>query len=125
MPNTFDPLQYFQIAKTLATVPEETLREANLRTAVNRAYYAVFLLARVKTRVRGKDGLHGQVKAAVQMRSFAAGSEYETLRQMRVHADYLLKPGDADYDSAYDDWQRNWKNAEWYAQSLFDFLNAW
>ena len=125
MPNSFDPLQYFQLAQALAVSSEETMLEASLRTVVNRAYYAVFLLARAKTRVRGKDSLHAQVKAAVQMRSFAAGSEYETLRQMRVHADYLLQPGDADYDSAYEDWQRNWENAEWYAQSLFDFLNAW
>ncbi len=125
MPNPFDPWQYFRLAQRLVADLDETHREANLRAAVSRAYYAVFLIARDKARVRGKDGIHGQTKAAVQARSFAAGGHYEALRQMRVHADYLLKPGDPNYDSAYDDWQRNWEDAEWYSLSLFDFLNAW
>lgn len=125
MPDPFHPWQYFSLAQRLAADPEATHREANLRAAVSRAYYAVFLIARDKANIRGKDGIHGQTKAAVQARSFAAGGEYEALRQMRVHADYLLKPGDPDYDIAYADWQRNWEDAEWYAQSLFRFLNAW
>lgn len=60
-------------------------------------------------------------KAAVQTRSFSAGSEYESLRQLRVQADYFLVPD----DSAYEDWPTNWKDAEYYADSLLDFLNKW
>lgn len=125
MLNPFHPWGYFSLAQRLAADLEETHREANLRAAVGRAYYAVFLIARDKANVRGKDGIHAQTKAAVQTRSFAAGGEYEALRRMRVHADYLLKPSDPDYDAATADWQRNWEDAEWYAQSLFRFLSAW
>jgi hypothetical protein len=125
MPNPFHPEQYYSLAKRLAADLNESDREANLRAAVSRAYYAVFLIARDKANVRGKDAVHGQTKAAVQARSFAAGGEYEALRQMRVHADYLLQSGDPGYDAAYDDWQRNWEDAEWYAESLFNFLSAW
>ena len=99
--------------------------EARLRAAVSRAYYAIFLLIRDKAKIIGKDGIHERAKTAAAARSFAAGGTFQTLRELRTHADYILKPGNPGYDPAYDDWADNWKNAEWCYGFLLEFINRW
>lgn len=118
MADPFSPAEYLAVARSLAAQPPN---EANLRTAVSRAYYAIFLIARDKAHISGKERLHELTKAAVQSRNFAAGGEYESLRQLRVQADYFLVPD----DPAYRDWERNWQDAEHYAASLLRFLENW
>lgn len=118
MPDPFQPSEYLQIAKALAA---QNPNQASFRAAVSRAYYAVFLIARDKAHIPGKERLHELTKAAIQIRSFAAGGEYESLRQLRVQADYFLVPS----DPAYEDWLNNWKDAEFYADSLLEFLDNW
>jgi hypothetical protein len=118
MPDPFQPSEYFQVAQELAA---HAPSEAHLRAAVSRAYYAIFLIARDKAHLVGKERLHQMTKAAIQARSFAAGGEYESLRQLLVQADYLLFPD----DPAYEDWTTNWRDADYYATSLLDFLSKW
>lgn len=110
MPEPFHPQQFLEVARFLAQAPTD---EPRLRAAVSRAYYAIFLLIRDKAHIVGKDKVHERAKIAASTRSSAADGTFQTLRDLRVHADYVLKPGDAGYDPAYDDWEDNWKNAEW------------
>lgn len=50
-----DPLTFLDLARDLT---QRDQKEASLRTAVNRAYYALFLIAREKTGIRGKRNVH-------------------------------------------------------------------
>lgn len=122
MPEPFRPEQYLEVARSLASAPTG---EARLRAAVSRAYYAIFLMVRDKAHITGKDSVHERAKTAASARSSAAGGTFQTLRELRTHADYVLKPGDPGYDPAYDDWEDNWKNAEWCCASLLTFLAQW
>lgn len=122
MSDPFRPQQFMEVARHLATPPTD---EARLRAAVSRAYYAIFLLIRDKAKITGKDSVHERAKTAVAAQSSAAGGTFQTLRELRTHADYALKPGDLGYDPAYDDWTDNWKNAEWCYASLLNFIGQW
>lgn len=122
MPEPFHPAQFLEVARSLASAPSD---EPRLRTAVSRAYYAMFLMVRDKAHLTGKDSVHERAKIAVAGRSSAAGGTFQTLRELRTHADYVLRPGDPGYDPAYDDWEDNWKNAEWCCASLLTFLDQW
>ena len=121
-PTPFRPQQFMEVARHLAASPTD---EARLRASVSRAYYAVFLLIRDKAKITGKESVHERAKAAVAARSSAAGGTFQTLRELRTHADYALKPGDLGYDPAYDDWADNWKNAGWWYDSLLQFISRW
>ena len=122
MPDAFHPQQFLEVARSLASPPSE---EARLRAAVSRAYYAIFLMVREKVHIIGKDSVHERAKTAVAAKSSAAGGTFQTLRDLRIHADYILTPGDPGYDPAYEDWEDNWKNAEWCCDSLLAFLDHW
>jgi len=122
MPEPFSPEQYIEVAEHLAAVPTN---EPRLRAAVSRAYYAIFLMIRAKARIIGKDSVHERAKVATANKSSAQGGTFQTLRDLRVHADYVLRPGDQGYDSAYDDWQDNWENAKWCIESLLPFIKTW
>lgn len=100
MPEQFHPQQYMEVARSLASAPAN---EPRLRAAVSRAYYAIFLMVREKAHIMGKDSVHGRAKTAVASKSSAAGGTFQTLRELRTHTDYVLRPGDAGYDPAYDD----------------------
>ena len=118
----FQPQQFLEVARDLAAAPTT---EAKLRAAVSRAYYAIFLMVRDKAHIIGKDSVHERAKTAVTAKSSAAGGTFQTLRELRTHADYVLRPGDLGFDPAYDDWEDNWKNAEWCCASLQAFLASW
>ena len=122
MPDPFRPQQFMEVARSLASAPTD---EPRLRAAVSRAYYAVFLMVRDKAHLTGKESVHERAKIAAASRSSAAGGTFQTLRELRTHADYVLKPGDPGYDPAYDDWEDNWKNAEWCYDSLLQFIARW
>ena len=122
MPEPFRPQQFMEVARMLASAPTD---EPKLRAAVSRAYYAVFLMVRDKARIIGKEAVHERAKVAVAARSSAAGGTFQALREMRTHADYVLKAGDLGHDPAYDDWDDNWKNAEWCYDSLLRFTSQW
>ncbi len=122
MPEQFRPAQFMEVARLLALAPTD---EPKLRAAVSRAYYAIFLMIRDKANITGKEGVHERAKIAAASRSSAAGGTFQTLRELRTHADYVLRPGDPGYDAAYDDWEDNWKNAEWCYDSLLRFISQW
>ena len=118
----FRPQQFMEIAWNLAAPPTD---EARLRAAVSRAYYAIFLLVRDKAGIAGKDRVHERAKIAVAAQSSAAGGTFQTLRELRTHADYVLKSGNSGYDPAYDNWADNWKNADWCYDFLLNFISRW
>jgi len=122
MPEPFRPQQFVEVARLLASAPTD---EPRLRAAVSRAYYAAFLMVRDKARITGKEAVHGRAKIAVASRSSAAGGTFQASREMRIHADYVLRAGDAGHDPASDDWEDNWKNAEWCYDSLLQFVSQW
>jgi uncharacterized protein (UPF0332 family) len=102
----FDPRRYLSLAETVLAVSDD---EAALRSALSRAYYAAFLVAReyVDDRgIRGRPrsgrrlGSHERVifsvgaipdDAAITMRSILFG-----LKRLRTSADYDLDYADAE-----------------------------
>jgi hypothetical protein len=95
------------VARELALPDRE---EAKLRTAVGRAYYALFLIARERTGTRGRKNVHQQVLNALRRRRAyrSTADQLDALRRLRVVADYQLLPE----DSADRDWTHNWSRAQ-------------
>jgi uncharacterized protein (UPF0332 family) len=101
---TFDPLQLLRLAEQM-----EITDEAHARTAVNRAYYGVFLRARDGLRTTGlltreaPGQVHGEVIAALRLnRRHAAATQLRDLREARERADYetTIEFSKADVDRA-------------------------
>jgi uncharacterized protein (UPF0332 family) len=85
---TFDPSEFLRIANQLA---QSTNDEASLRTAVNRAYYSVFLQAREKVGLRGHQRhIHGEVIGRLRRADRAAADQLDKLETLRGEADYEL-----------------------------------
>ena len=105
MQQPFEPLEFLNLAHDLANQGEE----ARFRTAINRAYYALFLIAREKTGVKGKRQVHRETINRVKRRSGyrTAGDQLDRLFRLRVTADYELLPN-APSDR---DWVHNWSDA--------------
>lgn len=104
MMQPLDPLAFLELARELADGDDE----ARLRTAVGRAYYALFLVGREKSGVRVKKDVHKAVVNAVKKRHRSLGDQLDSLRRLRIVADYELLPN----DSANSNWQKNWERAE-------------
>lgn len=115
----FDPLLYLNLARELA----QGGTEAKFRTAIGRAYYALFLLAYGKSNVTGTENVHRRVGLVVSSKPgySIVGSQLRTLHRLRVEADYHLTPS----DPAFEDWERNWKDAEHLADAILPKLQAW
>jgi uncharacterized protein (UPF0332 family) len=113
-PNQFDPTAFLQVAQELAAAGEER----RLRTAVGRAYYAIFLLARERTGAYPTDrnhSAHSLVLAAVSSRKgFRVANELNQLKKLRITADYQLLP----VKTSDQDWARNWSGAQWLIDRL-------
>ena len=92
----FDPGDFLTLARSLASKPGAT--EAELRTAVSRAYYAVFLKARENLVRLGRmsptqsGGDHGPVIATLRGHGGPHGDQLDKLRRNRGQADYQLEP---------------------------------
>lgn len=116
----FDPLLYLRLAWELAS---QDGTEVKFRTAIGRAYYALFLLARTKSNVTGAEDVHKRVGSVVSNKPGYSimGSQLRTLHRLRVEADYYLTPSDA----AFEDWERNWKDAEHLVNAILPKLQAW
>lgn len=108
----FDPLLFLDLAYEIAK--GET--PSHLRTAVNRAYYAMFLLAQQKTGTVGANDIHARTIHAVGRMPGGRGlaSVLNRLRILRVEADYYLSPS----EELYADWQQNWQVALEYVEAL-------
>ena len=106
----------FQLAQELAALAGEAGDEIKLRSAVSRAYYAVFLLAREKTKVTGEHDVHAEVIRRVSRQySLMTGDTLRKLRTRRNAADYEFPPS-----AELRDWKENWKFAESKARFLLD-----
>jgi uncharacterized protein (UPF0332 family) len=98
----FDPVEFYQFAEEIAS---QRQRQVALRTAVGRAYYAMFLLARAKTGVRVKQDAHETVINALEERNeHHIATELGQLRRLREAADYQLMPDVRPLHS----WPNNW-----------------
>lgn len=88
--------------------------EAGLRTAVGRAYYAAFLVARAKTGQTGSDDIHSRVINALRRGpAWVLGGKLDSLRRLRTAADYEMSAGD---------WEVAWGRADALATDLLGKL---
>lgn len=101
----FNPRDYLTFAEELAA---DRTDEVALRTAVGRAYYAIFLEIRSFTGVRQRPGVHTAIANALSsMGLLDISSQLGTVRHLREVADYEEVPKlPADVD-----WELNWKKA--------------
>ena len=106
----------FALAQELAALAGEAGEEIKLRSAVSRAYYAVFLLAREKTRVTAEHNAHAEVIRRVNRQySLMTGDTLRKMRMRRNAADYEFPP-----PADLGDWKENWKFAEAKGRFLLD-----
>jgi hypothetical protein len=113
----FDPRQYLDLARDMARHSSD---ETVPRTAVGRAYYAVFLMAREAAHVHAAEQQQHQViKTHLLKHDNAVGGAYGSLYDLRIEADYYLEPR----DRANDDWARNWRYADRYASTVVEYLS--
>ncbi|MBI3801373.1 MAG: hypothetical protein HY268_30920 [Deltaproteobacteria bacterium] len=119
MPEPLDPLTFLRVAQELARQRDE----AALRTAIGRAYYALFLVARDKTGVTSTRAVHTEVIRAVRKRPGyrAVADQFDALRRLRVVADYQLLPD----DPALRDWPSNWVKAQALINHILPKLQVW
>ena len=94
------------------------MSEASLRTAVGRVYYVAFLSAREFLGVSGRTRIHQRVIGELRARDRIAAHQLETLRGIRVVADYDLQV----QDPLRNDWQRNYHLARRLAQFVLGRL---
>lgn len=90
----FDSLEFVALAERLAQTDPS---EAEYRTAIGRAYYGVFLVARTHEETRcgrkfAKTGsAHGDVKRSLEDFDAYISEDLDTLRKLRNRADYELE----------------------------------
>lgn len=101
----FDPIDFLQIA---GMINYQLSGEAALRTAVGRAYYSLFLIARQRTGIGAGPNIHQRVIREVKKRDATTGQQLDTLRRLRTTADYEMAPSDPQYQN----WAKNWSRAD-------------
>lgn len=109
----FTPGEFLDVGRQVAT----TGSEAALRTAVNRAYYAVaitaWLLLSPPGRARRRVD-HKLIEKSAKTGGRTLGDQYSNLLRLRAEADYYVdasQPG-------FSDWNENWSRAEAIARVL-------
>lgn len=107
----FDPVLFLRVAAILAS---SEANEAMLRTAVGRAYYAVFLVARDRLGIVSSEKVHSEVIRVLTRRDRKLGNQMFFLLNLRLAADYQLLPE----RESEQNWRVNWRRA----QDLAEFL---
>jgi hypothetical protein len=114
----FDPLEFLHIARVISS---QNSTECGLRTAIGRTYYSLFLIARervdgtlINRRIRRRDPIHKTVVNRVKEKDTAIGNKLDSLRKLRVEADYYLSPSKPEYQ----DWKKNWQRADLIARDI-------
>ena len=100
-PQQFDPLEFLQVADSLS---DRGSSEANLRTAVNRIYYATFLATREALQTQDRRRIHGRVIGELKRHDRHASRHLDMLMDLRVAADYQLEVQESDRN----DWRENY-----------------
>ena len=117
MVSPLDPQEFLRVADFLGAQGNQ---QAELRTAVGRTYYALFLLARAKAHVRSGDQIHHLV--ITELKKIPGyrpvGEQLDRLRRLRVVADYQMLPSDPHYR----DWNQNWAMAQAIARRILPRL---
>ena len=120
MTQPFDPLDFLDLARELGA---RTQDEASLRTAVGRAYYALFIIARDKLGFAMKrKAVHTLVTKELKRRRGyrSTADQLAALKRLRHTADYQMLP-----DNPSDrDWQNNWSRAEEIVNQILHKLQA-
>ena len=101
----FDPVLFLRVAAILAS---SEANEAMLRTAVGRAYYAVFLVARDRLGIVSSEKVHSEVIRVLTRRDRKLGNQMCFLLNLTLAADYQLLPE----RESEQDWQVNWRRAQ-------------
>ena len=111
----------FKLATELAASGIAEGSEIKLRSAVSRAYYAVFLLAQQKTRVTDVEKVHAAVIYQVsRQKGIMLSDRLRELKTYRESADYGFPP-----QKEHRDWNKNWEEVNLKAQSLLNRFKAW
>jgi hypothetical protein len=116
-PRAFDPLDFLRLADELAA---DDADEAALRTAIGRAYYAVFLLARSKTPIRDRRAAHVRVRESISPTNQRLASLLGGMSRYRDIADYEPIPANPQFR----DWRRNWEIIRRNANDVLDELST-
>jgi uncharacterized protein (UPF0332 family) len=105
MAYAFNPINFLALAEALADADAD---ETKLRTAINRAYYAVFLLARARTgATEVEEGTHSAVRRLLTQRGYReVAQRLAKLYDYRVEADYDLSPATSEQN-----WTETWQEA--------------
>lgn len=86
----FDPKDFFYLAKKLHS--EDTSNIANIRTCINRAYYAAFLTVRELSSISDDDKkVHTKVIQDFKKKNLKLGQHLSKLFMSRKDADYILE----------------------------------
>lgn len=91
----FDAAGFLHLSQRLVSAEPN---EAGYRTAINRAYYACFLIGRESTTKKGwfKPGYTGRdhygLWEALKQHNTLWGNKLQALYQLREHADYHIDP---------------------------------
>jgi len=120
MTQPFDSLDFLGIARELGNRNQD---EASLRTAVGRAYYALFIVARDKLGFATKKrAVHTLVAKELKKRKGyrSTADQLTALKRLRHAADYQMLP----YNPADRDWQNNWSRAENLVKQILRKLQA-
>lgn len=119
MNQPFDPLEFLRLAQQLAG---QGAGERELRTAVGRTYYALFLIARDRTGVTARQGAHKAVRRAVKVRRGhkSTASQLGSLQRLREVADYEELPA----DPSQRDWAANWQTVDTIATHILPRLQS-
>ena len=113
----FDPLDFLRLADDLAT---DEAGEAALRTAIGRAYYAVYLLARSKTSVRDRRSAHVRVREEISPTNQRLASLLGSMSKHRDVADYEPVP----HSQQFRNWRRNWEHVRRNAYDALEELST-
>lgn len=94
MKANFPPRRFLELANELLN-DKKYDKEARVRTAIGRAYYAAFLCAKTKLEsfefsFTNVDTIHRGVIEALKTKDGGLGSKLDDLFEFRVQADYFM-----------------------------------
>lgn len=112
----FDPELFWRLANELTQNPTD---EARLRTAVGRAYYAIFLIARDRMRFPDTTS-HGEVISQLRIVRRGYGDQLAELFRWRTIPGYVGTPRGLDFR----DWPTAWSEARLLAIKLLPVVKA-
>lgn len=115
-PPDFNPALFLTLARELSATAEERY----IRTAVGRAYYTAFLIARDNLHVVVQKDVHTEVIRVLRGRNRGWADQLASLRRLRVAADYELTPA----DPTRRDWAKNWADTNAIVTRLVPILEA-